>query len=116
MDNATTFVFSSGMTVTRMVVAKNPEHWYLTRPLRSSRTSLVSCKVEHPSEPVDVKKFWAYLLLFAVLPLATRFKSNVSYGLLTGDAFVSNESRSFHERKFTVPFVRILPETPRCAG
>ena len=26
-DNATTFVFSSGMTVTRVVVAKNPEHW-----------------------------------------------------------------------------------------
>ena len=26
VDNATTFVFSSGMTVTRVVVAKNPEH------------------------------------------------------------------------------------------
>ena len=25
--NATTFVFSSGMTVTRVVVAKNLEHW-----------------------------------------------------------------------------------------
>ena len=41
VDNATTFVFSSGMTVTRIILARIPCTGYLTRPLWSSRTSLV---------------------------------------------------------------------------
>ena len=112
VDNATTFVFSSGMTVTRVVVAKNPEHWVPDASTVVLADFFGSCKVEHPSEAVDVEKFWVSLFLLPCFRLPHASSKNVSYGLLTGDAFVSNESCSFHERDYTVPFVRILPETP----
>ena len=55
VDNASTLVFSSNMTVTRMVVAKNPEH-----QVPDAATLVLadfSGKVQHPSEAVSVESF-----------------------------------------------------------
>ena len=49
----------------KMVVAKNPEHWVPDASTLALADFSGSCKVQHPSEAVNVD---------AVLPLATRFK------------------------------------------
>ena len=54
VDNAATFVFRSNMTVTRMVVAKNPEHWVPDASTLVLADFSSSCKVQHPSEAVNV--------------------------------------------------------------
>ena len=73
VDNTATFVFSSNMTVTRMVVAKNLEHWVPDASTLVLADFSGLCQVQYPSEAVNVESF-RFPSTFAVLPLATRFK------------------------------------------
>ena len=76
----------------KMVVAKNPEHWVPDASTLVLADFSGSCKVQHPSEAVNVESFGFPSHFCRASACYTLQNKNVSYGLLAGDAFVSNES------------------------